>query len=87
MPCSFFNCVGTPAHDDGACDLSQVREVARQIGKFITEYKIIVNKSTVPVGTADEVQRIIREEIAKTRLEPRVRRRFKPPSSSRKAMP
>jgi len=63
-----FNCVGTPAHDDGACDLSQVREVARQIGQFITEYKIIVNKSTVPVGTADEVQRIIREETAKRGL-------------------
>jgi UDPglucose 6-dehydrogenase len=57
-----FNCVGTPPRDDGSCDLSQVREVARQIGAVITEYKIIVNKSTVPVGTADEVQRIIREQ-------------------------
>ena len=46
-----FNCVGTPPHDDGSCDLSQVREVARQIGERITEYKIIVNKSTVPVGS------------------------------------
>jgi len=57
-----FNCVGTPPRDDGSCDLSQVQEVARQIGSDITEYKIIVNKSTVPVGTADEVQRIIREQ-------------------------
>lgn len=57
-----FNCVGTPPRDDGSCDLSQVREVARQIGSVIAEYKIIVNKSTVPVGTADEVQRIIREQ-------------------------
>ncbi|MDO8942608.1 MAG: UDP-glucose 6-dehydrogenase, partial [Desulfobacterales bacterium] len=54
-----FNCVGTPPHDDGSCDLSQVQEVARQIGERITEYKIIVNKSTVPVGTADEVHRIV----------------------------
>lgn len=57
-----FNCVGTPPQDDGSCDLTQVREVARQIGAVITEYKIIVNKSTVPVGTADEVHRIIREQ-------------------------
>ncbi len=57
-----FNCVGTPPLDDGSCDLAQVREVARQIGAVITEYKIIVNKSTVPVGTADEVHRIIREQ-------------------------
>jgi UDPglucose 6-dehydrogenase len=57
-----FNCVGTPPRDDGSCDLSQVREVARQIGSVIADYKIIVNKSTVPVGTADEVHRIIREQ-------------------------
>jgi UDPglucose 6-dehydrogenase len=57
-----FNCVGTPPQDDGSCDLSQVREVARQIGSVISDYKIIVNKSTVPVGTADEVHRIIREQ-------------------------
>ncbi len=60
-----FNCVGTPPLEDGSCDLSHVREVARQIGAVITEYKIIVNKSTVPVGTADEVQRIIREQTAR----------------------
>jgi UDPglucose 6-dehydrogenase len=59
-----FNCVGTPPLDDGSCNLSQVREVARLIGDFIAEYKIIVNKSTVPVGTADEVHRIIREQTA-----------------------
>jgi UDPglucose 6-dehydrogenase len=60
-----FNCVGTPPLDDGSCDLSHVREVARQIGAVITEYKIIVNKSTVPVGTADDVHRIIREQTEK----------------------
>ena len=58
-----FNCVGTPPKDDGSCDLSQVLDVAREIGDIITDYKIIVNKSTVPVGTADVVQRIIRERI------------------------
>ena len=63
-----FNCVGTPPHGDGSCDLSQVREVARQIGERITEYKIIVNKSTVPVGTADEVHRIVRAEVARRGL-------------------
>lgn len=63
-----FNCVGTPPLEDGSCDLSHVREVARQIGAVITEYKIIVNKSTVPVGTADEVQRIIREQTARRGL-------------------
>jgi UDPglucose 6-dehydrogenase len=63
-----FNCVGTPSHDDGSCDLSQVRDVARQIGERITEYKIIVNKSTVPVGTADEVHRIVRAEVARRGL-------------------
>ena len=58
-----FNCVGTPAGDDGSCNLSQVREAARQIGDLITDYKIIVNKSTVPVGTADEVHGIITERL------------------------
>jgi UDPglucose 6-dehydrogenase len=54
-----FNCVGTPPREDGSCDVSQIQAVARHIGELITEYKIIVNKSTVPVGTADEVHRII----------------------------
>ena len=58
-----FNCVGTPPMDDGGCDISQVREAARCIGEALTEYKIVVNKSTVPVGTADEVHRIIAERL------------------------
>ncbi len=60
-----MNCVGTPAGPDGSCDLSYVFKVAEQIGKSITEYKIIVNKSTVPVGTADRVRRIIQTELDK----------------------
>jgi UDPglucose 6-dehydrogenase len=59
-----FNCVGTPQNADGSCDLSYVEQVAHQIGQTIQEYKIIMNKSTVPVGTADRVRKIIHAEIA-----------------------
>ncbi len=59
-----FICVGTPPNSEGACDLTYVRQVASQIGKLINEYKIIVNKSTVPIGTADEVRSIIESELA-----------------------
>ncbi len=54
-----FICVGTPAGDNGACDLSHVLAVAKTIGQVIDDYKIIVNKSTVPVGTADRVREVI----------------------------
>ncbi len=64
-----FICVGTPPKEDGSCDLSYVFNVARDIGKNITEYKIVVNKSTVPVGTADRVRQIILEEIKKRGVE------------------
>ncbi len=60
-----FNCVGTPPKPDGSCDLSYVHDVAAQIGKSISDYRIIVNKSTVPVGTADAVSDLIRHEIEK----------------------
>jgi len=55
-----FIAVGTPAKDNGSADLSQVRTVARQIGRHLRRYTVIANKSTVPVGTAQEVTRIIR---------------------------
>ncbi|MGM0452068.1 MAG: UDP-glucose dehydrogenase family protein [Thermodesulfobacteriota bacterium] len=58
-----FNCVGTPSNPDGSCNLSAVCEVARQVGQLISDYKIVVNKSTVPVGTADSVGNIIQEEL------------------------
>jgi UDPglucose 6-dehydrogenase len=58
-----FNCVGTPPRSDGSCDLSYVRQVAHDVGKSINDYKIIINKSTVPVGTADMVKGIIKEEL------------------------
>jgi UDPglucose 6-dehydrogenase len=55
-----FIAVGTPPDEDGSADLSHVLDVARTIGRNLVEYAIIVNKSTVPVGTADRV----RAEIA-----------------------
>jgi UDPglucose 6-dehydrogenase len=57
-----FICVGTPPKQTGETDLSQVESVARNIAKHIDSYKIIVNKSTVPIGTGDFVRRIIEEE-------------------------
>lgn len=58
-----FIAVGTPQSEDGSADLSSVYEAARQIGRFMKQPKIIVNKSTVPIGTGQEVKRIIREEL------------------------
>ena len=55
-----FIAVGTPQEEDGSANLTSVYEVAQEIGKAINDYKIIVNKSTVPVGTADEVTKIIK---------------------------
>jgi UDPglucose 6-dehydrogenase len=63
-----FNCVGTPEQGDGSCDLSYVFGVAKQVGQVMTDYKILVNKSTVPVGTADRVRGIVSAELAKREL-------------------
>ena len=54
--------VGTPADDDGSADLQHVLGVAREIARAMNGYKVIVNKSTVPVGTAVQVREIIRRE-------------------------
>ena len=51
-----FIAVGTPPDEDGSADLKHVLAVARSIGEHMSEYRIIVDKSTVPVGTADKVQ-------------------------------
>jgi len=59
-----FIAVGTPPSEDGSADLSYVENVVRSIGKLITSYKVIVDKSTVPIGTARKVKRWIEEEIA-----------------------
>ena len=59
-----FIAVGTPPAEDGSADLSHVENAARSIGKLITSYKVIVNKSTVPVGTARKVKGWLEEEIS-----------------------
>ncbi|HET8523531.1 MAG TPA: UDP-glucose/GDP-mannose dehydrogenase family protein [Thermomicrobiales bacterium] len=56
--------VGTPPQEDGSSDLRAVQSVARSIGQFIDTPKIIINKSTVPVGTADLVRSLIDEVLA-----------------------
>lgn len=57
-----FLALPTPEDDDGSADLSYVLGVAKDIGKHITEYKVIVDKSTVPVGTSDKVKATISNE-------------------------
>lgn len=59
-----FIAVGTPSSDDGACDLSFVLSVANDIGKYMKEYKVIVDKSTVPVGTHLLVENEIRKNYS-----------------------
>ncbi|MCW5640816.1 MAG: UDP-glucose/GDP-mannose dehydrogenase family protein [Rhodoferax sp.] len=59
-----FIAVGTPPDEDGSADLKYVLAAARTIGRLMTDYKVVVDKSTVPVGTADLVQAAIAEELA-----------------------
>jgi UDPglucose 6-dehydrogenase len=61
-----FIAVGTPPDEDGSADLQYVVAAARNIGMHMTDYKVVVDKSTVPVGTADKVRSAIAEEL-KTR--------------------
>src|SRR5262249_46979654 len=58
-----FIAVGTPPDEDGSADLSHVLTVARTIGRHLDGYAVIVNKSTVPVGTADRVREAIAAEL------------------------
>ena len=58
-----FIAVGTPPDEDGSADLQYVVAAARNIGRYMTDYKVIVDKSTVPVGTADKVKAAVREEL------------------------
>ena len=55
--------VGTPSGEDGSADLNHVLAAARNIGKHMKEYKVVVDKSTVPVGTADKVRHEISAEL------------------------
>ncbi len=61
----YFIAVGTPPGEDGSADLQYVLAVAREIGRHISRHTIVVDKSTVPVGTADKVRDAIREELKK----------------------
>jgi UDPglucose 6-dehydrogenase len=60
-----FIAVGTPPDEDGSADLQYVVAAARAIGQNMQEYKVIVDKSTVPVGTADKVRAAVQEELGK----------------------
>ena len=57
--------VGTPPGEDGSADLQHVIAAARNIGRHMNEYRVVVDKSTVPVGTADKVRAAIAEELVK----------------------
>jgi UDPglucose 6-dehydrogenase len=59
-----FIAVGTPPDEDGSADLKYVTAAARNIGRHMKEYKVVVDKSTVPVGTADKVRAALKEELA-----------------------
>ena len=58
-----FIAVGTPPDEDGSADMQYVLAAARNIGRLMTDYKVVVDKSTVPVGTADEVKAAIEDEL------------------------
>ena len=64
-----FICVGTPTKKSGgSADLSQIFAVAKEIRKSINRFKIIITKSTVPVTTGDEIEKIIKQKISKSKF-------------------
>ncbi len=60
-----FIAVGTPSGEDGSADLQYVVAVAKTIGERITDYRVVINKSTVPVGTAEVVEKALAEQLQK----------------------
>jgi UDPglucose 6-dehydrogenase len=58
-----FIAVGTPPDEDGSADLQYVLAAARNLGRHMTDYEVVVDKSTVPVGTADPVREAIAGEL------------------------
>lgn len=64
-----FIAVGTPPDEDGSADLQYVTAVARSIGEYMEDYKVVVDKSTVPVGTGDRVRAAVRSELDRRGLE------------------
>ena len=63
-----FIAVGTPPDEDGSADMKYVTAAARNIGRYMTDYKVVVDKSTVPVGTADRVREAIAAVLATRQL-------------------
>jgi len=64
-----FCAPGTPSADDGSADLSAIWSIAHEVGRSMTEYKLVVIKSTVPVGTVLQVKKIIADELQKRGVE------------------
>ncbi|MFO7993266.1 MAG: UDP-glucose/GDP-mannose dehydrogenase family protein [Marinobacter sp.] len=64
-----FIAVGTPPDEDGSADLQYVTAVAKSIGQYMDDYKVVVDKSTVPVGTGDKVKDAVRSQLDKRGLE------------------
>lgn len=64
-----FICVNTPQDEDGSADLKYVQDVAQNIGKYLEKYRIIVVKSTVPVGTCEMVKETISRELEKRKAD------------------
>ncbi|MCK4920614.1 MAG: UDP-glucose/GDP-mannose dehydrogenase family protein [Bacteroidales bacterium] len=60
-----FIAVGTPPDEDGSADLKYVLDVAKEIGQYMTNYIVVVDKSTVPIGTAEKVRNVIQTELDK----------------------
>ncbi|MDB5782997.1 UDP-glucose dehydrogenase family protein [Caballeronia mineralivorans] len=65
-----FIAVGTPPDEDGSADLQYVLEAARNIGRYANGFRVIVDKSTVPVGTAQHVRNVVEEELKARGIEP-----------------
>jgi UDPglucose 6-dehydrogenase len=64
-----FIAVGTPPDEDGSADLHHVLNVARDIGKYMEGYIVIVTKSTVPIGTAEKIRKVVKEELDKRNVD------------------
>lgn len=64
-----FICVGTPPDEDGSADLQYVLAVAREIGHNISDYIVVVTKSTVPIGTSEKVRKAVADEIAARKVD------------------
>ena len=64
-----FICVGTPPDEDGSADLQYVLAVAREIGRNISDYIVVVTKSTVPIGTSEKVRKAVADEITARKVD------------------